>query len=95
MSRDIHPLFIILRLEEAIEPAWSRCQRTADELSRAALGLAQRALLSGRPELVGGVRTLLPPAGIDATDASGLTALMKAALAGDEQVVAVSFVSSL
>lgn len=88
-------MFIILRLEEAIEPAWSRCQRTADELSRAALGLAQRALLSGRPELVGGVRTLLPPAGIDATDASGLTALMKAALAGDEQVVAVSFVSSL
>ncbi|XP_034825710.1 ankyrin repeat and BTB/POZ domain-containing protein 2 isoform X2 [Maniola hyperantus] len=76
-------------LEDAIEPAWSRCQRTADELSRAALGLAQRALLSGRPELVGGVRTLLPPAGIDATDASGLTALMKASLAGDEQVVAM------
>ncbi|XP_026491591.2 ankyrin repeat and BTB/POZ domain-containing protein 2 isoform X1 [Vanessa tameamea] len=76
-------------LEEAIEPAWSRCQRTPDELSRAALGLAQRALLSGRPELVGGVRALLPPAGIDATDASGLTALMKASLAGDEQVVAM------
>ncbi|CAK1544775.1 unnamed protein product [Leptosia nina] len=78
-----------ITLEEAIEPAWSRCTRTADELSRAALGLAQRALLSGRPEFVGGVRALLPPAGIDATDASGLTALMKAALAGDEQVVAM------
>lgn len=79
------------RLEEAIEPAWSRCTRNPDELSRAALGLAQRALLSGRPEFVGGVRALLPPAGLDAADASGLTALMKAALAGDDQIVAVSF----
>lgn len=77
-------------IEEAIEPVWSRCARTSDELSRAALGLAQRALLSGRPELVGGVRPLLPPAGLDAMDASGLTALMKAALAGDDQIVAVS-----
>lgn len=79
------------RLEEAIEPAWSRCTRNPDELSRAALGLAQRALLSGRPEFVGGVRALLPPAGLDAADASGLTALMKAALAGDDQIIAVSF----
>ncbi|VVC91187.1 unnamed protein product, partial [Leptidea sinapis] len=75
-------------LEEAIEPVWSRCSRTGEELSRAALGLAQRALLSGRPEFLGGVRTLLPQ-GVDATDAAGLTALMKAALAGDEQVVAM------
>ncbi|XP_050679803.1 ankyrin repeat and BTB/POZ domain-containing protein 2 isoform X2 [Leptidea sinapis] len=75
-------------LEEAIEPAWSRCSRTGEELSRAALGLAQRALLSGRPEFLGGVRTLLPQ-GVNATDAAGLTALMKAALAGDEQVVAM------
>lgn len=37
-----------------------------------------------------GVRALLPPAGINAADAGGLTALMKASLAGDEQVVAVS-----
>lgn len=78
------------RLEEAIEPVWSRCARTPDELNRAAVGVAQRALLSGRPELVGGVRSLLPSAGIDAPDASGLTALMKAAFAGDEQIVAVS-----
>ncbi|XP_038213028.1 ankyrin repeat and BTB/POZ domain-containing protein 2 isoform X3 [Zerene cesonia] len=78
-----------ITLEEAIEPAWSRCTRTADELSRAALGLAQRALLSGRPDLLGGVRALLPPAGIDATDAMGMTVLMKAALNGDEQVVAM------
>ncbi|CAH4036159.1 unnamed protein product [Pieris brassicae] len=76
-------------MEEAIEPAWSRCTRTVDEVSRAALGLAQRALLSGRAEFLSGVRALLPPAGIDATDGSGLTALMKAALAGDEQVVAM------
>ncbi|CAH0721393.1 unnamed protein product, partial [Brenthis ino] len=76
-------------LDEAIEPAWSRCTRTPDELSRAALGVAQRALLSGRAELAGGVRALLPPAGIDAADATGLTALMKAALVGDEQVVAM------
>lgn len=69
---------------------WSRCARTPDELNRAAVGVAQRALLSGRPELVGGVRSLLPSAGIDAPDASGLTALMKAAFAGDEQIVAVS-----
>lgn len=54
------------------------------------MGVAQRALLSGRPELVGGVRALMPPAGVDAPDASGLTALMKAALVGDEQIVAVS-----
>ncbi|XP_028167285.1 ankyrin repeat and BTB/POZ domain-containing protein BTBD11 [Ostrinia furnacalis] len=78
-----------ITIEEAIEPAWSRCARTSDELSRAALGLAQRALLSGRPELVGGVRALLPPAGLDAMDASGLTVLMKAALAGDDQIVAM------
>ncbi|XP_049864834.1 ankyrin repeat and BTB/POZ domain-containing protein 2 isoform X2 [Pectinophora gossypiella] len=76
-------------LEEAIEPAWSRCTRNPDELSRAALGLAQRALLSGRPDLVGGVRSLLPSTGLDAADASGLTALMKAALAGDDQIVAM------
>ncbi|XP_072942209.1 ankyrin repeat and BTB/POZ domain-containing protein 2 isoform X2 [Epargyreus clarus] len=76
-------------LEEAIEPAWSRCARSADELSRAALALAQRALLSGRPELLPAARALLPPAGLDAPDASGLTALMKASLAGDEQVVAM------
>lgn len=69
---------------------WSRCTRSPDELSRAAVGVAQRALLSGRAELVGGVRPLMPPAGVDAPDASGLTALMKAALAGDEQIVAVS-----
>ncbi|XP_059059495.1 ankyrin repeat and BTB/POZ domain-containing protein 2 [Achroia grisella] len=78
-----------ITLEEPIEPVWSRCARSTDELSRAALGLAQRALLSGRAELVGGVRPLLPPAGIDATDAAGLTALMKAALAGDDQIVAM------
>lgn len=78
------------RMEEAIEPVWSRSTKTPDELNRAALGLAQRALLSGRPELVGSVRSLLPPAGLDATDASGLTALMKAALAGEDQIVAVS-----
>ncbi|CAG9563213.1 unnamed protein product [Danaus chrysippus] len=78
-----------ITLEEAIEPAWSRCSRSPDELGRAALGLAQRALLSGRPELLNGVRALLPAAGIDATDASGLTALMKASLVGDEQVVAM------
>ncbi|KAJ0179613.1 hypothetical protein K1T71_005325 [Dendrolimus kikuchii] len=76
-------------LEEAIEPVWSRCTKTPDELNRAALGLAQRALLSGRPELVGSVRSLLPPAGLDATDASGLTALMKAALAGEDQILAM------
>ncbi|CAB3228872.1 unnamed protein product [Arctia plantaginis] len=75
--------------EEAIEPVWSRCTRTPDELSRAAVGVAQRAMLSGRAELVGGVRSLMPSAGIDASDASGLTALMKAALAGDEQIVAM------
>ncbi|XP_073967255.1 ankyrin repeat and BTB/POZ domain-containing protein 2 isoform X2 [Choristoneura fumiferana] len=76
-------------LEEAIEPAWSRCTRTPDELSRAALGLAQRALLSGRPDLLGGVKALLPSTGLDSTDAAGLTALMKAALAGDDQIVAM------
>ncbi|XP_063530330.1 ankyrin repeat and BTB/POZ domain-containing protein 2 [Cydia strobilella] len=76
-------------LEEAIEPAWSRCTRAADELSRAALGLAQRALLSGRPDLLGSVKALLPQAGLDATDAAGLTVLMKAALAGDDQIVAI------
>lgn len=73
-----------------MEPAWSRCARTADEPQRAALGLAHRALLSGRPELIGGFRALLPPAGLDATDAAGLTALMKAAAIGDDQIVAVS-----
>lgn len=82
--------FLGSRLEEAIEPVWSRCARTTDEPQRAALGLAHRALLSGRPELVGGVRALLPPAGLDATDAAGLTALMKAAAVGDDQIVAVS-----
>ncbi|XP_028031789.1 ankyrin repeat and BTB/POZ domain-containing protein 2 [Bombyx mandarina] len=76
-----------ITIEEAIEPVWSRCTRTPDELNRVALGLAQRALLSGRPEIVGGIRTLLPPAGLDATDASGMTVLMKAALAGDDQIV--------
>ncbi|XP_060800643.1 ankyrin repeat and BTB/POZ domain-containing protein 2 [Amyelois transitella] len=78
-----------LVVEETIEPIWSRCSRSTDDLGRAALGLAQRALLSGRPELVGGVRALLPSAGIDAADAAGLTALMKAALAGDDQIVAM------
>ncbi|KAJ8725303.1 hypothetical protein PYW07_016261 [Mythimna separata] len=76
-------------LEEAIEPVWSRNGRTADELGRCAVGVAQRALLSGRAELLGGVRALLPPAGLDAPDAAGLTALMKAAFAGDEQIVAM------
>ncbi|XP_053599891.1 ankyrin repeat and BTB/POZ domain-containing protein 2 isoform X2 [Plodia interpunctella] len=78
-----------LTVEETIEPIWSRCSRSTDDLSLAALCLAQRALLSGRPELAGGARALLPAAGVDAGDAAGLTALMKAALAGDDQIVAM------
>ncbi|CAG9792248.1 unnamed protein product [Diatraea saccharalis] len=78
-----------ITIEETIEPVWSRCARSSDELSKVALGLAQRALLSGRPELVGSVRSLLPSAGLDAADPAGLTALMKAALAGDDQIVAM------
>lgn len=90
LSKVLTNYFNTFSIEEAIEPVWSRCTRTPDELNRVALGLAQRALLSGRPEIVGGIRTLLPPAGLDATDASGMTVLMKAALAGDDQIVTVS-----
>ncbi|CAG5005896.1 unnamed protein product [Parnassius apollo] len=75
--------------EEELEPSWSRCSRNPEELSRAALSLAHRALLTGRPELIGGARALLPPQGLDTPDSSGLTVLMKAALAGDEHVVAM------
>lgn len=70
---------------------WARCSRNTEELGRLALSLAHRALLAGRPDLVGGARALLPAHGLDAPDAAGLTVLMKAALAGDEHVVAVSF----
>ncbi|XP_048481072.1 ankyrin repeat and BTB/POZ domain-containing protein 2 [Plutella xylostella] len=76
-------------VDEAIEPAWSRNARSADDLPRAALGLAHRALLSGRPALLAGARALLPGGAIDAADAAGLTVLMKAALAGDEQRVSM------
>ncbi|CAH0663406.1 unnamed protein product, partial [Chilo suppressalis] len=76
-------------VEEAIEPWWSRSQRSSEEVGRAALSVAQRALLGGRPELLGGVRALLPPAPLDAPDPAGLTALMKAALAGDDHIVAM------
>ncbi|GBP07460.1 hypothetical protein EVAR_4819_1 [Eumeta japonica] len=82
-----------LQLEEAIEPRWSRNGRVsgggAEESAfgaGAALGAAHRLLLGGR---VGAARGLLPSAGLDALDAAGLTALMKAAVDGDEQLVSL------
>ncbi|KAL4721058.1 hypothetical protein ACJJTC_007011 [Scirpophaga incertulas] len=89
----------------AMEPAWARGR--GEDVARAALALAHPRA-AGRPRArrrrPGGyryralaqcytrteaLRALLPAAGLDAADARGLTVLMKAALAGDEHIVAM------